>query len=89
MSDAPELVFVGGTGRSGTTVTAELLGRHSHFADVPIECRFHCNPNGLVPFPNSSSTPVVADRLLTATVRASSAASTPIFSASSRIVGAP
>jgi hypothetical protein len=32
-----DLVFVGGTGRSGTTVTAELLGRHSRFATVPIE----------------------------------------------------
>ena len=36
VSDAAELVFVGGTGRSGTTVTAELLGRHSRFCDVPI-----------------------------------------------------
>jgi hypothetical protein len=42
-----ELVFVGGTGRSGTTVLAELLGRHSRFVGVPIECRFHCNPAGL------------------------------------------
>ncbi len=42
-----ELVFVGGTGRSGTTVLAELLGRHSRFLGVPIECRFHCNPSGL------------------------------------------
>ena len=57
MSDAPELVFVGGTGRSGTTVTAELLGRHSHFADVPIECRFHCNPNGLADVVSGRATP--------------------------------
>jgi hypothetical protein len=47
VSEPPELVFVGGTGRSGTTVLAELLGRHSRFYDVPIECRFHCNPSGL------------------------------------------
>jgi Sulfotransferase family len=47
VSDAAELVFVGGTGRSGTTVLAELLGRHSRFCGVPIECRFHCNPKGL------------------------------------------
>jgi hypothetical protein len=57
VSDAPELVFVGGTGRSGTTVTAELLGRHSHFADVPIECRFHCNPNGLADVVSGRATP--------------------------------
>jgi hypothetical protein len=47
VSEAAELVFVGGTGRSGTTVLAQLLGRHSRFCDVPIECRFHCNPSGL------------------------------------------
>lgn len=47
MSEAAELVFVGGTGRSGTTIIAELLGQHSRFAAVPIECRFHCHPKGL------------------------------------------
>ena len=47
MSEGAELVFVGGTGRSGTTVLAELLGQHSRFAAVPIECRFHCHPKGL------------------------------------------
>jgi len=57
VSDAAELVFVGGTGRSGTTVTAELLGRHSHFADVPIECRFHCNPSGLSDVVGGRATP--------------------------------
>jgi sulfotransferase family protein len=47
VSERPELVFVGGTGRSGTTVLAELLGHHSQFFAVPIECRFHCHPKGL------------------------------------------
>ena len=42
-----ELVFIGGTGRSGTHVLSYLLDRHSRFRSVPIECRFHCNPNGL------------------------------------------
>jgi len=42
-----ELVFVGGTGRSGTHALAQLLGRHSRFADVPIEARFHCNKRGM------------------------------------------
>ena len=40
------LVFVGGTGRSGTHVLAHLLGPHSRFYSVPIECRFHVNPQG-------------------------------------------
>ena len=42
-----ELVFVGGTGRSGTHILSYLLDRHSRFHSVPIECRFHCNPKGL------------------------------------------
>ena len=58
MSERPaDLVFVGGTGRSGTTVTAELLGRHSRFCDVPIECRFHCNPSGLSDVVSGRATP--------------------------------
>ncbi len=48
MSKFPaELVFIGGTGRSGTHILSYLLDRHSRFRGVPIECRFHCNPNGL------------------------------------------
>jgi hypothetical protein len=42
-----KLVFVGGTGRSGTHILSHLLDRHSRFFGVPIECRFHCNPKGL------------------------------------------
>jgi hypothetical protein len=41
------LIFVGGTGRSGTHALAHLLGRHSRLADVPIEARFHCNKRGM------------------------------------------
>ena len=41
------LVFIGGTGRSGTHALAQLLGRHPRFADVPIEARFHCNKRGM------------------------------------------
>lgn len=47
MSDAAELVFIGGTGRSGTHALARLLGHHSALADVPIEARFHCNKLGI------------------------------------------
>ena len=42
-----DLVFIGGTGRSGTHALAQLLGRHSTLADVPIEARFHCNKRGM------------------------------------------
>jgi hypothetical protein len=54
---AAELVFVGGTGRSGTTVLAELLGHHSRFTGVPIECRFHCHPRGLADVVAGRATP--------------------------------
>ena len=40
------LVFVGGTGRSGTHILGRLLGEHAAYADVPIEARFHCNKRG-------------------------------------------
>ncbi len=46
-AEPAELVFIGGTGRSGTHILSYLLDRHSRFHAVPIECRFHCNPKGL------------------------------------------
>jgi hypothetical protein len=51
LEEAPELahprvVFVGGTGRSGTHVVARLLGRHSTLANYPNEARFHTDPGG-------------------------------------------
>jgi hypothetical protein len=44
--EEPDLLFIGGTGRSGTHVLSQLLGSHPRYARVPIECRFHCNPQG-------------------------------------------
>ncbi|MDX6580934.1 MAG: hypothetical protein QOI10_118 [Solirubrobacterales bacterium] len=52
-----ELVFIGGTGRSGTHILSYLLDRHSRFRGVPIECRFHCNPNGLADVVNGRAEP--------------------------------
>jgi Sulfotransferase family len=40
-------VFVGGTGRSGTTILGRLLGLHSALAFVPNEMRFHVSRGGL------------------------------------------
>ena len=43
----PRIVFVGGTGRSGTHVLASLIARNRRYAHVPVESRFHVNPQGL------------------------------------------
>lgn len=43
----PALLFVGGTGRSGTHVVAKILNNHSHFRKVPNEARFHTDPGGI------------------------------------------
>ena len=40
------LLFIGGTGRSGTHVVAKILNSHSHFRKVPNEARFHTDPGG-------------------------------------------
>lgn len=40
------LLFIGGTGRSGTHVVSKILNNHSHFRKVPNEARFHTDPGG-------------------------------------------
>lgn len=49
MPDQPFVppVFVGGTGRSGTTIVGELIGASQAYALVPIELRFHVDKGGL------------------------------------------
>ncbi len=42
----PPVLFVGGTGRSGTHVVAKLFGKHSKMALVPVEVRFHVDEGG-------------------------------------------
>jgi Sulfotransferase family len=42
----PPVLFVGGTGRSGTHVLAKLLSRHPRLAMIPIEVRFHVEDRG-------------------------------------------
>ena len=59
--ESPDLLFVGGTGRSGTHVVSQLLANHSHWARVPIEARFHVNPQG---FPDLLSGQVSPEQFL-------------------------
>ncbi|MDX6638633.1 MAG: hypothetical protein QOJ01_2144 [Solirubrobacterales bacterium] len=40
------IVFVGGTGRSGTHIIAQLLCRNVDMALIPVETRFHSDPGG-------------------------------------------
>ncbi len=44
--DTATLVFIGGTGRSGTHVLSRLIGRHNRYALIPVEVRFHTDPEG-------------------------------------------
>ncbi len=46
LSSAPPIVFVGGTGRSGTHVLARLLAKHHRLALIPVEVRFHVEDRG-------------------------------------------
>src|SRR3954452_12140836 len=42
----PRVVFVGGTGRSGTHVLARLLSMHPRLFLIPVEVRFHAEERG-------------------------------------------
>ena len=41
-----QLVFIGGTGRSGTHVLSQLISRHHRYGLVPVEVRFHTDADG-------------------------------------------
>lgn len=44
---APSPIFVAGTGRSGTSQLANILGEHPQIHRIPIETRFIVDPGGL------------------------------------------
>lgn len=41
-------ILVGGTGRSGTTILAKILGAHTKIYNLPVEVRFVTDPDGLL-----------------------------------------
>lgn len=42
-----EFIFIGGTGRSGTTILSKVLNTHKEFNRLPFELRLHTDPRGL------------------------------------------
>jgi hypothetical protein len=48
MKQSDKQIFVGGTGRSGTTILNQLLGLHSEIHAIPGESRFLIDPYGLM-----------------------------------------
>lgn len=41
-------IFIGGTGRSGTTILSKFIGSHSDISKIPFETRFLIDYNGLL-----------------------------------------
>lgn len=64
-AEAPRVVFIGGTGRSGTSITRTILSRHPAVGALPFEYRFIIDPDGIVDFYCSYSgawSPFIADK---------------------------
>ncbi|MGD8778940.1 MAG: sulfotransferase [Ignavibacteria bacterium] len=53
MIDNYNLVLIGGTGRSGSNITKQVLSKHSKIATLPYEHRFTIDPNGILDFYNT------------------------------------
>ncbi|KXS37348.1 MAG: sulfotransferase [Candidatus Frackibacter sp. T328-2] len=41
-------IFIGGTGRSGTTILSKILGKHNNIYRFPCETRFIIDPDGII-----------------------------------------
>ncbi len=51
--DCKPVVFLSGSGRSGTNITKAIFAKHSKVASLPFEYRFSIDPKGVVDFYNS------------------------------------
>lgn len=50
---AEQVIFIGGTGRSGTNILKKVFSTHSHVASLPFEYRFTVDPEGVIDFYNT------------------------------------
>ncbi|MGI8727851.1 MAG: sulfotransferase family protein [Solirubrobacterales bacterium] len=57
MPEPRPLIFVGGTGRSGTHVVARILGKHADLHNISNEVRFHVDPGGFPDLLAGETTP--------------------------------
>ena len=57
-------IIVGGTGRSGTTITGRLLGMHPDYHMIPFEVKFLSSKGGLADLLLGRTTIVTFERLL-------------------------
>ena len=48
-----KVIFIGGSGRSGTNILRKILSNHSKVASLPFEYRFIIDPDGIIDFFNS------------------------------------
>ena len=48
-----KVIFIGGSGRSGTNILRKILSNHSKVASLPFEHRFIIDPDGIIDFYNS------------------------------------
>ena len=64
VEESPPPIFVGGTGRSGTTILASLLGTQREYKEIPVEAKFHAVPAGLPAVLRGADTPAtLAERM--------------------------
>ena len=59
-----KIIFIGGTGRSGTNIAKKIFLEHSRVSTLPFEYRFIIDPEGVIDFYNSFSStwsPFMAD----------------------------
>jgi len=59
------VIFIGGTGRSGTNITKAIFAQHPKVGTLPFEHRFVIDPDGVVDFYNSYAgawSPYMADK---------------------------